>query len=202
MHGAGLCPPACPSHPLRPYSSELGCLCLLPQTDRVFLWPLACPGSFPQRGLEGPGQRVSPWPPEKTADWGLPQEACGPRAQPPGNKALFQGCHGSVRGCGGTLSRAGPARRRGAQLYLEPFELTFNVHFQTGEHGLVLACQVLESAETTATATPSAQSPAPASLAQLPPAQGQGWVRYREENSSKSDRRSQMRRPVRAALDE
>ena len=77
MHGAGLCPPACPSHPLRPYSSELGCLCLLPQTDRVFLWPLACPGSFPQRGLEGPGQRVSPWPPEKTADWGLPQEAWG-----------------------------------------------------------------------------------------------------------------------------
>lgn len=59
------------------------------------------------------------------------------------------------------------------QLYLEPFELTFNVYFQSGEHGLVLMGQVLESAEVTVTGTPrSCWIPSPSSLASVPGAVG------------------------------
>lgn len=38
-------------------------------------------------------------------------------------------------------------------LYLEPFELTFHIYFQCGEHGLVLVGQVLESVQATLTVT-------------------------------------------------
>lgn len=55
-------------------------------------------------------------------------------------------------------------------LYLEPFELTFDVHFQGREHGLVLVGQVLESAGVTVTATPLLTwASAPSSLATVPP---------------------------------
>lgn len=36
-------------------------------------------------------------------------------------------------------------------VYLEPFELTFHIYFQGGEHGLVLVGQVLESVQATLT---------------------------------------------------
>lgn len=81
-------------------------------------------------------------------------------------------------------------------LHLELLELTFDVCLQRGEHGLVLAGQVPEPAEATVTATPApagAPGPSPSGLRRC---------RYRAENSSKSDRRSQTRRPARAALDE
>lgn len=38
-------------------------------------------------------------------------------------------------------------------VYLEPLELTFHIYFQSGEHGLVLVGQVLESAQATLTVT-------------------------------------------------
>lgn len=38
-------------------------------------------------------------------------------------------------------------------VYLEPFELTFHIYVQGGEHGLVLAGQVLESVQATLTVT-------------------------------------------------
>lgn len=38
-------------------------------------------------------------------------------------------------------------------VYLEPFELTFHIYFQGGEHGLVLVGQVLESVQVTLTVT-------------------------------------------------
>lgn len=95
---------------------------------------------------------------------------------------------------------AKPHAARPPQLYLEPSELTFNVYFQSGEHGLVLMGQVLESAEVTVTGTPRfCWIPEPL----LTSASLGLWAgRYLAENSSKSDSRSQMRRPVRAALDE
>lgn len=97
------------------------------------------------------------------------------------------------------------------RLHLEPFELAFNVYFQGGEHRLVLVGQVLESAQGTVIVTPSRSTLV---LRALPTSHRPfwqplpilsrdcRWLKYLEENSSKSDRRSQMRRPVRAALEE
>lgn len=111
-------------------------------------------------------------------------------------------CERSVNVRQGVAPLAGCPPCQGSLLYLEPFELTFNIHFQGGEHGPVLVSQVLESAGVTVTATPRpAWVSAPLLTSHGPPL-GLRTSGYLAENSSKSDRRSQMRRPVRAALEE
>lgn len=97
-----------------------------------------------------------------------------------------------LRGAGLPLPGPAPSppARRPAEplLYLEPFELPFDVHFQAGEHGLVLARQVLESAGTTVAATPRpAWCPRPQLQPQSPlglrvaPVPGGKFVEVRQE---------------------
>lgn len=81
--------------------------------------------------------------------------------------------------------------------HLEPSQLAFHIYFQGWEHGLVLGCQVLEPAGGKPRQPPWAT---PGAMTLQDP--GTAQLGYLLENSSKSARRSQMRRPVRAALEE
>ncbi|KAK2104876.1 hypothetical protein P7K49_018732 [Saguinus oedipus] len=138
-------------------------------------------GSDPlSKALQGPSGTVSLGPGQRRPE--VPENVGQPTAMPRNGvlPGLQAGPPASLEG-----TSAAPALRP----YLEPFELAFNVYFQGGEHRLVLLGQALLTSH-----SPFRQ-PGPSS-------QDHRRLRYLEENSSKSDRRSQTRRPVRAALDE
>lgn len=135
--GRALCR-RCPVPHTRPLSCEQG---HLPSAaDR--------PGRPLQRGSEGRAWRVSPASRgDRLADHGQRGSHRG-RVVP----SAREGCSVSAGGTSGLP--VGTACRRPPQLYLEPFELAFDVHLQSGKHGLVLTGQALEPAEVTVTGTP------------------------------------------------